>query len=247
MKVTVYNLEQWERHKAEIEKLLNSKKSVNLSYDVSSKEKTKKQIGFFFSALCSQITDYLQDCGFNVSTDDVKYGLYSQVSKVVPEMVVDNTIFGNCQRILHISDMDRYLMSRFIDGVFQVIDNNPMYSGLKLTPDVRYNWVFHIDWEELLQVKNIELPERDANYLDFIRSQPCIICGKQHRSDVHHLKDMTLCGLGEKAPDWATFPICHECHLGIAHGTGFKDAMKWLPINLVAFCKICYLRHKNNL
>lgn len=246
MKVKIYHSKQWQLHKEEIQKLLESGKDVNLSYEIASKEKTKKQIGFFFSALCSQIKNYLVDCGFNVSENDVKYGLYSQVSKVVPEMIVDNTLFGNAERILHISDMDRTLMSKFIDGVFQVIDNNPMYSGLKLTPDVRYNWAFHLTIDDLILASKQELPQKDEQYLNYIREQPCIICGKQHRSHAHHLKDMLLCGLAQRAPDWATIPLCPDCHLGIAHGTGFKESMKWLPISLVEFTRMYYLRYKNN-
>lgn len=153
MKATIYNLKQWDLHRQEIERLL-AQKPVDLSYEPAAKEKTKKQIGFFFSALCDQITSYLRECGFNVNANDTKYGLYSQVSQVVPEMVVD-TIFGNTRRVLHISDMDRVLMSKFIDGVFQVIDTNPMYSGLKLTPDVRYNWAFHLSDDRFFVVKEM--------------------------------------------------------------------------------------------
>lgn len=246
MRTTIYNSKSWELHKAEIEKLLAEKKIINLSYELASKEKTKKQIGFFYGALCGQITDYLCNCGFNINIERVKRGLYKQVSEIVPEMVVDD-IFGGDKYILHISDMDRNVLSKFIDGVFYVIDNNPMYSGLKLTPDVRYNFAFHIDPEELKIASTTDLPLRDSNYLDYIRDLPCIICGKQHRSHAHHLKDNRLCGISEKAPDWATMPLCPECHLGIAHGTGFKEAMHWLPIEMIDFLRICYIRYKNHL
>lgn len=246
MKCVVYNLKMWENHKAEIEKLLSDGKNVNLVYEIASKEKTKKQIGFFYGALCDQITTYLKDCGFNVNVERVKRGLYKQVSQIVPEMVVDD-IFGDDEYIMHISDMDRPVMSKFIDGVFQVIDSNPMYSGLKLTPDVRNNFVFNLTDDEIRQAQQAELPERDADYLNFIREQPCIICGKQHRSDAHHLRDTRTSGEAIKGPDWTCMPLCHECHLGIAHGTGFKECMKWLPIDILDFLRIKYMRWKNNL
>lgn len=246
MKNTIYNIQQWELHKTQIEQMINDKIPVSLSYEKASKEKTKKQIGFFFAALCDQITTYLRDCGFNVDNNDTKYGLYSQVSQIVPEMCVD-TIFGNAQRILHISDMDRSVMSKFIDGVFQVIDNNPMYSGLKLTPDVRYNWVFHLESSDIDYVRGQEYSQHDESYLDYIREQPCIICGVQHRSEAHHLKDMELCGMAQKAPDAYALPLCHKCHMNIAHNTGFKDSLRWIPIDLKDFCRLCYSRWKNNL
>lgn len=244
MKATIYNLKQWDLHRQEIERLL-AQKTLDLSYEPAAKEKTKKQIGFFFSALCDQITSYLRECGFNVNANDTKYGLYSQVSQVVPEMVVD-TIFGNTQRVLHISDMDRALMSKFIDGVFQVIDSNPMYSGLKLTPDVRYNWAFHISDDDLQYANQQTYPQHDPEYLNYIREQPCIVCGIQHRSDAHHLKDIALCGMAQKAPDAYALPLCHNCHMTVAHGTGFRDAMKWLPIDIKDLCRLNYLKWKNN-
>ena len=55
--------------------MINDKIPVSLSIEKASKEKTKKQIGFFFAALCDQITTYLRDCGFNVDNNDTKYGI----------------------------------------------------------------------------------------------------------------------------------------------------------------------------
>lgn len=246
MKNTIYNTQQWELHKAQIEQMIADKIPVSLSYEKASKEKTKKQIGFFFAALCDQITAYLRDCGFNVDNNDTKYGLYSQVSQIVPEMCVD-TIFGNAQRILHISDMDRAVMSKFIDGVFQVIDNNPMYSGLKLTPDVRYNWAFHLESDDIDYCRQVTYPQHDESYLDYIREQPCIICGVQHRSEAHHTKTGQRIGIAIKTEDYRAIPLCHKCHMNIAHGVGFKESLQWIPISLDDFTKLCYLRWKNGV
>lgn len=243
LKVKINNLQAWELHKAEIEKLLADGKTINLVYEPASKEHTKKQVGFFFGALCDQICRYMNECGFNVNTNDVKYGLYYQVKQIVPEMVIDSTLFGKEERTLHISDMDRPTMSKFIDGVFTVIDTNPMYAGLKLTPDVRYNWVNTITTDDLIFTR--PLPERDNHYLDYIREQPCIICGQQHRSHAHHIRDTRTAGQAIKSPDWYTVPLCPQCHMNVAHGTGFKDTMKWIPIDLMDFCRLCYSRWKN--
>lgn len=229
----------------DLRKQFETVKTLNLFYDKASKEKTAKQIGFTFGALINQITDYFQDCGFNVDEEDIRYKLYEDVSKIVPEMVVDKQLFGGRPRIKHISEMDRELLSKFINGIFYIIDTEPIYAGLKMTPDTYFNWVFHLDPEDIKQAQTTNLPERDSEYLNYVRSLPCICCGKQHRSDAHHLKDNRLGGISQKSPDWSAMPLCHECHLCIAHGTGFKEAIKWIPLDLDLFTRICYMRWKN--
>lgn len=247
MNVTIRNPEQLANHIAEVSKMVEDGKVINLSYDIASKPKTKAQTGFFFKALCGQIVDYFNDCGFNVDIADVKHGLYQQVSEIVPEMVCDKVLFGGMSRIKHLPEMDRKLMSDFINGIFSVLDSNPMYAGLKLSPDTYFNWCFHLEDEEIKGAEIADLPKRDADYLAYRRNQPCIICGIQHRSEAHHLRDTRLCGIAEKAPDWASFSLCHSCHMNIAHGTGFKDKMAWLPIDIITFCKLCYIRWKNKI
>ena len=246
MKLTVYNEPQLLTAIEDIKRDFAQFGRLNLSYERASKEKTKAQIGFVFGALINQITAFFQDCGFNVDEEDVRYKLYEDVSQIVPELVVDKQLFGGKPRIKHIPEMDRELLSKFINGLFEVVDTMPLYAGVKLSPDTYYNWIFHLDPEEIKMAKNIDLPERDAEYLEFTRSRPCICCGKQHRSDAHHLKDNRLGGISQKSPDWTALPLCHDCHLAIAHGTGWKDAMKWIPIDLDDFTRLCYIRWKNN-
>lgn len=242
MKMTVYNVAQLERIVDDIKKMVQDGKFVNIDYGSASKAKTKNQMGFYFAALSAQIRDYLIDCGFNVDDKDVRYYFYKKVSEFVPEMVSDCGIFGKEPRIKHLDEYDRELMGKFIDGVFQVLDQEPLFAGAKLTPDVYFNWVNHITPAELDMTNVMAFPERSPEYLNFRRSQPCIICGIQHRSEAHHLKDMRLCGLTQKAPDWATLSLCQNCHRTIAHGTGFKDSLKWIPFDLIDFCKLCYSR-----
>ena len=143
--------------------------------------------------------------------------------------------------------MDRELTSKFIDGLFTVIDTDPLFSGLQMTPDVYMNFLYHLDPEEVRFAETQSFPQHDEEYLEHIRRLPCMICGKQHVSEAHHLKDMELCGLTQKAPDAFAIPLCHNCHLGIAHGTGFKEAIKWLPYDIKTVCKIMYLRWKNGV
>ena len=245
MRMVIYNKQMLETAIDDLRLAFEKDKKINLFYEKASKARTLKQDGFIFAALINQITDYFQDCGFNIDGDDVRYALYDQVSQIVPEMVVDKQLFGNKPRIKHISEMDRELCSKFINGIFTVLDSNPMYDGLKMHPSTFYNWSFHIDPEEIKTAQQTILPERDASYLDYIRGLPCLCCGIQHRSDSHHLKDNRLGGISQKSPDWSAMPLCHNCHLHIAHGTGFKDVMKWLPLDLDVFTKLCYLRWKN--
>jgi len=54
-------------------------------------------------------------------------------------------------------------------------------------------------------------PWRSPKYLKWLRSQPCYYCGRP--STVHHIKGIGhMSGISRKAPDWATSPLCEECH-----------------------------------
>ena len=244
-KVVVYNQQMLDVVKEDLQYLFEQYGKLDISYEMAHKARTKRQEGFVFAALISGITEYLVNCGFNIDEDDVRYKLYEDVAAIVPEMVVDKQLFGGKPRIKHINEMDRTLMSKFIDGIFEVIDSSPLYHGLKLHPSVFYNWVFHLDPEEVNLIKKNWLPERNPEYLDYIRTLPCICCGIQHRSEAHHLKDNRLGGISQKSPDWTALPLCHDCHLGIAHGSGWKVAMNWLPYDLDDFTRLCYTRWKN--
>ena len=54
-------------------------------------------------------------------------------------------------------------------------------------------------------------PWRSKKYLAWVRQQPCIRCGAE--AEPHHLKGIgNMGGVGQKAPDWATMPLCRRCH-----------------------------------
>lgn len=247
VQIIIYNQEMLEVAIQDLRNMFERDKRINLSYEKAHKEKTMAQVGFVFAALINQITDYFINCGFNIDAEDVRYKLYDEVSEIIPEMVVDKQIFGGRPRIKHISEMDRELCSKFINGVFEVLNSKPMYAGLMMHPSTYYNWCFHLEPEEIQITRNSILPERDENYLNHIRSLPCICCGIQHRSEAHHIRDTRTAGTAIKSPDWYAVPLCHQCHMLVAHGEGFKDSMKWIPLDLIDFCRICYSRWKNNL
>ena len=51
----------------------------------------------------------------------------------------------------------------------------------------------------------------DEDYLDFIRRQPCVGCGKAGPSDPDHLSAR---GWREsKRVDWYAIPMCRTCHV----------------------------------
>lgn len=74
-------------------------------------------------------------------------------------------------------------------------------------------------------------PYRSEKYLQFIREQPCIICGK-NPCDPHHT---SKAGIGIKGPDLEAVPNCyshhHEVHLigrftfQQKYNVDFKDAI----------------------
>lgn len=55
-------------------------------------------------------------------------------------------------------------------------------------------------------------PIRDPEYLEFIRSQPCIVCQSYPPSEPHHLQAKGHGGRGRKTDDIRTLPLCHKHH-----------------------------------
>lgn len=247
-KIVVYNQEMLDIVIRDMQYQFQLKKRLNISYEPTHKERTNAQMGFIFSALIHNITEYFQECGFNVDEDDVRYKLYEEVSEVVPEMIVDKQIFGGKPRVKHLGEMDRVLCSKFIDGIFTVLSEKPLYDGLKLHPSISYNWMFHIEPEEIEIAKRTVLPERDEDYLNYIREMPCIVCGKQHRSHAHHAKIPKYVSNSKKTPDWTAIPVCQSCHLEGCHGQGHEwllGKLMWLPVDLEIMCRLNYLRWLN--
>lgn len=61
--------------------------------------------------------------------------------------------------------------------------------------------------------------ERDNAYLNFIRRQPCCVCGKAAPSQAAHIRSgypeagWRPTGMGEKPSDHRTLPLCPGCHV----------------------------------
>lgn len=59
---------------------------------------------------------------------------------------------------------------------------------------------------------------RSSAYLRFVRSLPCCICGTEADVQAHHLIGTgNMHGMGIKAPDWATMPLCPRDHHRMHH------------------------------
>jgi hypothetical protein len=68
---------------------------------------------------------------------------------------------------------------------------------------------------------------KSLKYLKWVASLPCIHCGAE--SQAHHLRVGQLgAGMGKKASDFFTIPVCFQCHAG-CHDTTFDKTtqMRW--------------------
>lgn len=50
---------------------------------------------------------------------------------------------------------------------------------------------------------------KNKKYLEFIREQPCMVCG--NKAEPHH-EAFGTSGMGIKGPDTWTVPLCRKCH-----------------------------------
>lgn len=77
----------------------------------------------------------------------------------------------------------------------------PKASKLTRTPDTKR------------RTSSCSLPKlsltRDPKYLEHVRERPCCICGASPPSDPHHFGPR---GMGQKADDRRTVPLCREHH-----------------------------------
>jgi hypothetical protein len=70
---------------------------------------------------------------------------------------------------------------------------------------------------------------RDRAHLEFVSSQPCLLCGRQP-SDAHHLRFAQPRALGRRASDEFAVPLCRTHHR-VLHRRG-DEAAWWESVNL---------------
>ena len=79
----------------------------------------------------------------------------------------------------------------------------------------------------------------EKNYTRWVATLPCANCSLHDETIVpHHLKHVGLeitSGLGTKASDWATMPLCFNCHYKLHNGDAdlkMDQLTRMMPITL---------------
>ena len=81
--------------------------------------------------------------------------------------------------------------------------------------------------EESALLINKERRHRDKRHLQFVATQPCLICGRSP-SDAHHLRFAQPRAMGRKVSDEFTVPLCRVHHRQI-HSVG--DERAWWRVD----------------
>ena len=94
--------------------------------------------------------------------------------------------------------------------------------------------VIGLTFKQKLQ-KGYVKPYRNQNYIKWVKQQVCP-CGN-HADDAHHVIDVGLGGMGTKASDLLTFPVCRSCHQDIhanlKHWENiYGDQMFWVAMTI---------------
>ena len=251
--ITIYNDNMLEVAVQDMCRAFNEYGELALTYGKPYKDKSLNQLGYVFGGLISAIIEFYKRRGEVWEVDAVKENLYSGASYLDERLRKTITRFnGELYTVpKRLSEMDRETASLFIDRVLYLIDNARCFEGLYLHPSLRYTWVRHITAEDLQQLRFVEFPQKDKDYIAFEHKEPCLWCGRNDGIQVHHLKEAGYSGEGIKAPDWLTIPLCAGCHAKyhLAGKEDFNSAMNWIikHLSVVDFCKIRYNKWLNHL
>lgn len=249
MQTVVYNEKQLEVIVGDMFNRFNEYKSLAISYDKPYKDKSLKQLGYFWGGLVSSIKDYYHELGEEWDGEDIKENFYQACAKLDDRLIKQVRRFnGDVYEVpKRLSEMDIEEASLFIDRCIWLIDNARCFQGLTLHPSLRYTWVRHVSKDDLLEISQAKMPRLCPEYLEHTRKQACLCCGRNNVSQVHHLKLAGESGTGFKADDWLTIPLCPQCHLGELHQKGqeeFYKNLEWITkyISLVDFCRLRFLK-----
>jgi len=76
-------------------------------------------------------------------------------------------------------------------------------------------------------------PVRDPEYKRWIKSLPCLACGRNWLVDPCHVGPH---GTGQKAGDNTCLPLCRDCHPEFDKGQrAFADERDWDLVQLIVF------------
>lgn len=65
-------------------------------------------------------------------------------------------------------------------------------------------------------------PGMSAAHLECVRALPCCACGRNPRSEAHHLLQTGERGAGLRSTDRQTVPLCTACHMDL-HAGGSRN------------------------
>lgn len=240
MKLVCYNEKMLDTACAEMYRILKENGQLALEFGKPYKDKTHRQLGFFWGAIVDSVISFYEQHGVKYSPDEVKENFYQAIS---PRKTITQFNGKQYETWKHISEMSLEEMAEFIDKAIWLCDNARAFKGLVLHPSIRYTWIRHLTEEE---VRNIRTPERkQPEYLEYIRKQSCLICGR-YGCEAHHIKEAGITGTAYKADDWQAIPLCSDCHrqYHIKGKDWFNEQVSWILkyISIPDFCLVCFNR-----
>ena len=242
MQITIHNEKMLNVFFSELYRFFLENKEVNVRWEKPFKQKTKKQISFYFGAIVDSVIDFYHQQGIKYSPDEVKTNFYQAIA---PKKTITQFNGKQYETWKSISEMSLEEMSEFIDKSIWLCDNARAFQGLILHPSIRYTFIRHIGQNELRSINTGKFPRKCPEYLEHIRKQAFICCGR-FGCEAHHLKESGKSGVAYKADDWETVPLCNSCHreYHIKGKQEFMENMKWITkyLSIEDFCMVNFNR-----
>jgi len=242
-KLVAYNERMLDVACSDLYRTLKEKGSVSIEYGVPFKDKTRRQLGFFFGAIVDSVISFFEEQGIKYSVEEVKDNFYQAIS---PRKTITQFNGKQYEVWKHISEMSLEEMSEFIDKAIWLCDNARAFQGLILHPSIRYTFIRHITQDDIRELNTRSFQRHNPEYLSYVRKQACICCGRYNEVEAHHLKEAGYSGTAYKADDWQVIPLCTECHreYHIKGKEAFEEKMQWLLkyIDFPSFTAVCYNR-----
>lgn len=253
VKLVIHNEAMLNKAVGEMYRLLEEKKAINLDFGEVYKDTTQKQLGFIFGALIDSVIAFYLEKGIKYTVDEAKNNFYQAVSYLDEDFRKKVRRFnGDEYEVpLRLSEMDREATAKFIDKCIWLIDNAKPFRGMKLAPDIRNTWIRHITQDDLRDINEKAFLYSDKEYMSYVRSQACLVCGCHNGIEAHHLRIEGMGGTAKKPPDWMVVPLCQSCHR-MYHIKGhqwFLEQVRWLVkyLSLKEYLLCNYNRWKNHI
>lgn len=225
--------------RSEIEK---GNTSINLSWEKTHRAKTLAQLGFFWGGLVKSINNHFKEYyGKEYEADTIKEMLYNECS------VTEEFVCPNGKVLYQTKRLSRMTVEEASEFITKVVDFCDEY-GIVLQPELKYLWIYNLNPRDVDDIENMKFPDRDEEYLRYVRSETCLICGKGG-CEAHHAKLPELAGLGEKTPDYMAISLCKNCHRNYNGGhITTEEIIRCVPFifkkfTLKQFCKLKYYRY----